>query len=40
MYHEQDLLKNFRKYDAYTEDRVNAGIEQNRKGWGEWTVPR
>ena len=38
MYHEQDLLKNFRKHDAYTEDRIALGIEQNRKGWGEITV--
>lgn len=38
MYHEQDFLKNFRKYDAYTEDKISSGIEQYRKGWGEITV--
>ncbi len=38
MYYEQDFLKNFRKYEAYTEDRIALGIEQYRKGWGEITV--
>ena len=38
MYHEQDFLKNFRKYDVYTEDKISSGIEQYRKGWGEITV--
>ena len=38
MYHEEDFFKNFRKYEAETEDRIAHGIEVNRKGWGEITV--
>ncbi|MBQ9428386.1 MAG: endo-1,4-beta-xylanase [Clostridia bacterium] len=38
MYHEEDFLRSFKKYDAYTQDKIALGIEQNRKGWGEITV--
>ncbi len=38
MYYEQDFLKKFKKYERQTEDRIALGIEQNRKGWGEFTV--
>lgn len=27
------VMKNFEKYSDYTNDRINSGIENNRKGY-------
>lgn len=32
------VLRNFEKYEAYTEDKIAHGIEQNRKGYAYITV--
>lgn len=38
MENRKSILKNFEKYKGYTEDRVNHGIEQNRKAFATITI--
>ncbi len=38
MENRKSILKNFEKYKGYTDDRVNLGIEQNRKAFATITI--